>query len=221
MSLNRFAFLLGLALLAPAHVQAAPCAGFNDVDDTSPFCPSVEWIKNRGVTTGCVTPPLPAYCPADSVSRLQMAAFMNRLGTALTPLVLRAELVSGALDLDVSPVVCTTADQAITNFPRRAYVDTSLSGTSPGNVDIALRSVYSINGGASWQPITVVHSFAFVPGSQWGQASDAGVLDLSVGETVRFGLQVSRIGAGSADLSDSRCQLRAQIGSRDGATSPF
>ena len=36
----------GDAGLAPAHW--APCAGFTDVSTTaSPFCPNVEWIKNR------------------------------------------------------------------------------------------------------------------------------------------------------------------------------
>jgi hypothetical protein len=88
-------------------------------------------------------------------------------------------------------------------------------------VDIALRGVYSTNGGASWQPLAAVQSLVFVPASQWGQASDVGVLDLNVGQTVRFGVQVSRSGAGSADLTDSRCLLRAQIGSRDGAATPF
>jgi hypothetical protein len=69
--------------LAPApDANAAPCAGFTDVDDTSAFCPNVEWMKNRGITLGCA-PGL--YCPSDPVSRLAMAAFMNRLGTYLPP----------------------------------------------------------------------------------------------------------------------------------------
>jgi hypothetical protein len=46
------------------------------------------------------------------------------------------------------------------------------------------------------------------------------LVDLNVAQTVHFGVQVSRSGAGSADLTDSRCLLRAQIGSR-GATTPF
>lgn len=215
----RLACLLALAFLGSTSVQAAPCAGFTDVDSTDPFCRNVEWIKNRKVTLGCTG--TPTYCPSDSVSRLQMAAFMNRLGTALTPLVLRAEILSGALDLDLAPVVCTTADQPIADFPRRALVDAALSASAAAGVNIALRGVYSTNGGASWQPLAAVQSFAFVPPSQWGQATDVGVLDLNVGQTVRFGVQVGRDGAGSADLSDSRCLLRAQIGSRDGSATPF
>lgn len=66
-------FATGLALPA----LAAPCAGFTDVDDADPFCTSVAWMKNRGITLGCTAT---LYCPGDFVTRLQMAAFMYRLG---------------------------------------------------------------------------------------------------------------------------------------------
>ena len=76
---------VALALsLASTAAQAAPCAGFTDVDDTSPFCGNVTWLKNRGITLGCTSTTL--FCPGDFVSRLQMAAFMNRLGDSLFPL---------------------------------------------------------------------------------------------------------------------------------------
>lgn len=219
MHARRVSCWLALLVIASTGAEAAPCAGFADLDATSPFCRNVEWIKNRKVTLGCTS--TTAYCPNDSVSRLQMAAFMNRLGSALTPFVARAEIASGALDLDLSPVVCPTGDQVIVDFPRRALVDASLSATAAIGTDIAVRSVYSTNSGASWQPLTAVQSIAFVPSTQWGQASDVAVLDLDVGQSVRFGVQVSRFGAGSGDLADSRCLVRAQIGSRDGTASPF
>jgi hypothetical protein len=76
---------LALALsLASTTARALPCAGFTDVDDTSQFCGNVTWLKNRGITLGCTSTTL--YCPNDFVSRLQMAAFMNRLGDSLFPL---------------------------------------------------------------------------------------------------------------------------------------
>src|SRR5688572_6092572 len=68
---------VGLMLaLAVAPVWAAPCAGFIDVDDTSPFCASAEWMKNRGVTLGCTAD---LYCPNGTVDRLQLAIFLHRL----------------------------------------------------------------------------------------------------------------------------------------------
>jgi len=202
-------------------LQAATCAGFSDVDDTvvgTLFCQNVEWIKNRKVTAGCTGT---TYCPNDPVSRLQMAAFMNRLGTALTPVLVRSEVASGALVLNTTPVVCATTEQLIEDFPRRAFLDVSLSATAPSGVDIALQGVYSTNNGASWTPLSAVQSLVSVPAAQWGQASDIGTLDLNVGQSVRFGVQVARSGAGSVDLSDSRCVLRALIGSRTGAASPL
>jgi hypothetical protein len=63
---------------------AAPCAGFNDVDTSSPFCANVEWLKNRGITLGCSAN---LYCPNDPVTRLQMAAFISRLEMSLQPTV--------------------------------------------------------------------------------------------------------------------------------------
>ena len=76
--------LLGAILLVSPAAQGAPCAGFTDVDDTSPFCVNVEWIRNRGITAGCTSSTL--YCPTDSVNRLSLAVFLNRLGDSLFPL---------------------------------------------------------------------------------------------------------------------------------------
>lgn len=72
------AALVSLLVLVPAAAGAAPCAGFTDVDDSSSFCTSVAWMKNRGITLGCTSATL--YCPNDAVTRLQMAAFLYRLG---------------------------------------------------------------------------------------------------------------------------------------------
>ena len=111
--------------------MALPCAGFTDVDDTRQrFCPNVEWLKNRAVTTGCTSATL--YCPTDPVSRLAMAAFMNRLGTALTPAQLRVDAAPGAVDLDANVVVCQTTDLAIAGYPRKAFVDLTLIGAGAG-----------------------------------------------------------------------------------------
>ena len=71
-----FAVLVWVGVAGSA--QALPCAGVTAVDDTSPFCANVTWLENRGITLGCTSATL--YCPNDFVSRLQMAAFMIRLG---------------------------------------------------------------------------------------------------------------------------------------------
>jgi len=66
---------LYVVLIPPA--TAAPCAGFLDVDDSNALCVNVEWMKNRGITFG-LTPT--EYAPNSPVTRLQMAAFLYRLG---------------------------------------------------------------------------------------------------------------------------------------------
>lgn len=216
--------LLCASLIAVAAVgfapgaSAAPCAGFDDVQDSSGFCANVEWIRNRGVTLGCSAN---LYCPDEAVSRLQMAAFMNRLGTALTPIVVRVDATPGALNLDTSPVVCQSEAQSITAFPRRALADATLSGSAPSAVNVVSHVVYSTDGGANWLPFSAARPVTHVPASGWGAVSDLGSLDLDVGSSVRFGVRVARQGAGSVDLSGSRCQLRVAIGSRDGSVTPF
>jgi hypothetical protein len=49
---------------------------FNDVSADSPFCPYIEEMARRGITTGCA-PGL--FCPRNSVTREQMAVFVVRI----------------------------------------------------------------------------------------------------------------------------------------------
>jgi hypothetical protein len=76
--MRRFALLLAVALsLLATSAVAQNCDGFSDVPASSPFCPDITWITQFGVTKGCA----PAqFCPDEDVTRLQMAAFLHRLG---------------------------------------------------------------------------------------------------------------------------------------------
>lgn len=214
--LHHVALVLVLGVLA-APAAAAPCAGFTDVEDTSPFCPSVEWIKNRSVTVGCTAT---AYCPADAVSRLGMAAFMKRLGTALTPVPISAEDTPGAVDIDANPVVCATSAFAVAGFPRRAYIDASVSASAPGDLDFGVAIVASTDGGTTWTTLNNDIRGAVLAG-RWGNSSGISYTDIAVGQSVIFGMKLARADAGSAAVTDSRCSLRASLFSRDGTTSPF
>lgn len=208
------AVVLGLA----GEAAAAPCAGFTDVDSASSFCASVEWIRNRGVTQGCTSTTV--YCPADPVIRLTMAAFMNRLGNALTPVLLRVDASPGAIDLDANAVVCQSTDFLAANYPRQAQVDLTFAAQSPEGLTIAADLVKSTDGGANWQVLTAVGHRGSLPANLWGSVANLATTNLAVGDNVRFGVRVGRA-SGSADLTDSRCNLRVAIGSRTGAASPF
>ena len=65
-------------------VVAAGCGGFTDVTGTDAHCDSVEWLRNRSITSGCMGN---LYCPQDAVNRASMALFQHRLGGAISPLV--------------------------------------------------------------------------------------------------------------------------------------
>jgi hypothetical protein len=80
-------------LVAAEEATFSPvaCGGtpmFNDVPVASPFCRWVEELARRGVVSGCGGG---NYCPADAVSREQMAVFVLR-----------------TLDEDLDPPPCTT-----------------------------------------------------------------------------------------------------------------
>jgi hypothetical protein len=196
-----------------------PCGGFSDVDPASPFCPNIEWLKDRKVTLGCVAG---QYCPNAPVGRLSMAAFMNRLGTALTGTVLSAQAQPGALNPDAAPVVCQTADFAVVDFPRSATVDAVVSGQGAASANFVAEPVASFDAGTTWAPLTNTDAAGSATAAHWGNVRTTGVRDLDVGQTVRFGVRVARGGlAGAGGLSASQCNVRALIGNRITNYSPL
>jgi hypothetical protein len=68
-----------LVLIVPLTAFATTSL-FTDVPDGSPFVDDINWMKTSGITNGC-DPASTMYCPADNVTRQQMAAFMHRLAT--------------------------------------------------------------------------------------------------------------------------------------------
>ncbi len=65
---------------------------FKDVPDNHTFHDDITWLANAGVTLGCNNPVNDRFCPGDSVTRGQMAAFIRRLaqGGVVTPTPLTA-----------------------------------------------------------------------------------------------------------------------------------
>jgi hypothetical protein len=135
-------------MLISGAAAAAACAGFTDVDSASGFCPSVQWLRNRGITVGC-TPTL--YCPADAVTRLEMAAFMNRLGNALEPVFVHATEKGASAAVNTGDtVVCKTSPYAVTNYPRVATASTMFYHESGYTENVNTKVRYSTNGGTTW-----------------------------------------------------------------------
>lgn len=216
------ASLVGLSVLAATHASAAPCSGFVDVDSASGFCPNVDWIKNRGVTLGCTS--TTAYCPNDPVLRLSMAAFMNRLGIALTPTVVHSEGAGATLDLEAAPAaLCSTPQFAAADYPRsgRATAVVGVQFATPAT--IAARIVYSFDNGATWTPANGIPA-SVGGGSRWANVTLAsGDIPIEAAQPVRFGVRVQRdaTGAGTADPSAWNCEIKAIVNTRTGSAAPF
>lgn len=64
-------------------LPATRCSGvvgsrYSDVGAGNVFCGDVEWLAESGITLGCNPPANDRFCPADGVTRGQMAAFLYR-----------------------------------------------------------------------------------------------------------------------------------------------
>lgn len=206
-------------LLVSAGASAQSCVGFVDVPAGDSFCPNVEWLKNRSITLGCTD--TTHYCPTTNVNRLSMAAFMNRLGTALTPTTLYQDGAPGAITITTAGTEhCVTTVYPVAGFPRAATLNGSFAVTAPAAVTFRAVTVYSTNGGATWTPTGTNFSRSTSGAAAWSASGSIGAVNLAVGQTYLFAVRVVNE-SGSVLLSDSRCQLQALIGNRNGASPPF
>jgi hypothetical protein len=217
-------FAIALLVITGAAVpraSAAPCAGFTDVDDGSPFCENVQWIRNRGITLGCEGTAL--YCPNDAVSRLSMAAFMNRLGDALAPVRLGIAATGVNLDIDPAPRVCTTASHTVVGAPRLAHGLGTVAGAQGLETDLAVEIVESTDGGTSWSPVSPMHKVT----SRESQSETISVMlpprDLVVGANYRYALRLRRVPGSSTtgDAGQWGCALQVWLENRNPASPPL
>ncbi len=213
--------IIATALLVAAGVLLAvrltfASHNFSDVPTSAIYHNAVEWVFNRGITLGCTAG---LYCPDDFVTRAQMALFMQRLGTAVTPVFIDREAQPGPLDFDASPRICATADFTPT-FPMRAYVKAWVDFVA-GLANARVFLSWSQDGGTSWTPMSGVFSRAGSAGvGEWTHGDDHAVLDLNTGIPYRFAVQINREG-GTADATDSACHLTAMVVNRNPTSSPL
>jgi hypothetical protein len=187
---------------------AAPCAGFTDLDDTSGFCGDVAWIKNRGVTLGCTSTTL--YCPDGNVTRLQMAAFMQRLGAAVLPEFLAREEIALNVDMTAGIYLCTMGPLPI-QYRRIAHIDATadlIASTAPASFRV--EPVVSFDGGASWVFTNAQSTNIHAPAQVGNGAAISRAVQLVPGDNLAVGVFFSRA-AGGADLLSVKCHLRATI----------
>jgi hypothetical protein len=199
---------------ATEYAYPAQCDGFADVTGNSPFCASVSWMKNRAVTLGCGGS---NYCPDANVSRLSMAAFMKRLGDALSGVSILRVNSPGALDFATVPVVCQTDPIAAATAPRRAVLDAVFAGLAGADSLARVQLMVSEDGGATWSDTQLFTPRATFRTGQWRSVRVAGHRDVEAGKTVRFGVQMS-LPAGPGGVTNSTCRLRVRLENSAGFT---
>src|SRR5437899_5525343 len=128
--------------------SSGSCVGFTDVAAGAGFCPAVQWLKNRAITLGCTST---TYCPGDSVTRSQMALFMNRLGKALEPTFIETNDSGAATGVNANDVVCQTGSFIVGNSPRVATAAAMLYHDAATSQLVTARIVFSTDGGSTWQ----------------------------------------------------------------------
>ncbi|HVF63738.1 MAG TPA: hypothetical protein VNE58_07075 [Casimicrobiaceae bacterium] len=218
------AFAIGVALqFAPLPAAADPCTTstppFADVAATDFFCTNAEWLKNRAITLGCGPN---VYCPANFVTRGEMAAFLNRLGNVVTPTLVRQEANPGAINPSTPTLVCTSPTIAAANYPRAALLDSTFSGLVDGALNYRHDLYYSENG-APFLPVWP--NFNPRGGASaanvWVTSSLPAAFDMLAGATYAFAIQIQREGVSPTVFTSSRCFLTVATVSRTSTTTPF
>lgn len=222
----RSTLLIAAGVFLGSSMTALTSHTFGDVPTSAFFHDAVEWIRNRGITAGCAAT---QYCPDSPVTRGQMAVFLQKLGTALTPTFLRATGSGGALVVRYpGMVICQTAANHTPSYAQIAIFHSVLSFNSIAQpLAIAgLVGVYSIDGGASWQEA--------IPGSatqlrsqsgdsiyaDWKASQYYGTADLAPGQDYRFGMRIWGAET-SFEMNGYYCANTIEIVNRNPPSSPL
>jgi hypothetical protein len=222
-----FAAVFGFAGAA----NAQQCDVFTDVLASATYCPAVQWLKNRQVTTGCSAG---MYCPSANVTRAQMALFMNRLGNALSPEILYQFGHPGAFAvLNVAPfgVHCVTTDSTSTigtlaaplDHPTAAVISATFSGLADNTIAWKSWVAYSTDGGTTWAQVPTSNAHRASAGAgEWSEITNIAVMDLPPGLAYRFSIVVARDDlTTTGNFTDSRCQVVATIHNQNGVAPPY
>lgn len=205
-------------LMAASQTATALCSQFTDVDQSNPLCPNVDWLRNRGVTLGCTTTTL--YCPGDSVLRLSMAAFMNRLGNALTPTFAVQQGQGASLPLPSPAVVCDTGNVLATTHPRSASVIGIVNTLAATSVGVSMHIVYSTNAGVTWTSVTQAPTALGGGGGWLNGAVQKSAIPLDANTTYRFAVRLDPL-PGTTQLGNWSCHIKSTLASRTGSGVPY
>lgn len=180
------------AVLALAGVSAQAwsisCVSpFVDVANSSSYCIAAQWLKQRGITTGCTD--ATHFCPSDAVTRAALALFLNRMGNVLAPTILHE---TEPFASDTSLVACQTAPYAVNGYVRMATGNASTYFDPDTDGQARTRLVYSTDSGASWSNWAGFYIPTSVSASLVSAASSTSPAAFFLpGQDVIFGVQIT------------------------------
>lgn len=215
---------LAAALFAAAlPAQAQQCDVFTDVLAADPFCNAVQWLKNRGITTGCTAT---QYCPANNVTRAQMALFLNRMGLALGPFHFGAT-ANGTAPAPLAPgqfvPLCITTILPAATYQRLAQLRGYVNVPASGSTSMQMFLIFDANPPGPWSNANSVALTVPAPSGQQSLAWASNVVQLDAGSSFRFGIGIANpLGAtGNLTLGASGCVLDVSIVNGNPITPPL
>jgi hypothetical protein len=222
---HRFALLAALAALAAAApVHAQQCDVFTDVQASDSFCASVQWLKNRAVTTGCTQT---EYCPGNAVTRAQMALFMDRLGRSQTPTQVTASTGAATLpainDSGAFAQLCITQTLPAANFPRRARIRGYVSVTATGTAPLNMFLMHDDNPPGPWVNANGVALTVPAPNGYLSLSWASDVVTIAAGVPYRFAIGLALPGGASGQVSGGpyQCFVDVLVMNDNGSSPPF
>ena len=215
---------LSLAVaLGSAPARAQQCDVFTDVASADSFCPAVQWLKNRSITSGCTQT---AYCPNSDVTRAKMALFMNRLGVALTPLHFGATAsfsAPAALAPNQFVPLCITTALPAANFPRLARARGYLTVPAGGSTLLQMFLVHDPAPPGPWSNSNTVSLSVPNPAGQHNLAWASNVIPIPAGTSMRFAIGLANPATSSGTLTPGAggCVLDESVVNDNPSTPPL
>jgi hypothetical protein len=124
---RRRAVLLAVVAIMAIAVPAAAGHLFTDVPSTTAHHDAISELAGAGITAGCGPS---AFCPGETVTRAQMAAFLRRGAT-------RVNADSSTTTLAIGP------DGSASGVP--VTVEVALAGTAGGTANLALQGTVTVD----------------------------------------------------------------------------
>jgi len=157
-SSRRFLWVIAgvITLVTAVPLGVIASHSFSDVPDSNIFHDSIDWLADNGITVGCNPPANTQFCPDDSVTREQMAAFLRReaqafgqVGTQVTDFD-QAILIDSSVYVELLSIEVTPKAEATVTLSAHATLERSTSAEGRYELRIFRGGCTGTAVGAGW-----------------------------------------------------------------------